>query len=155
MKMEQTECSETTAYKIQTLGNYPEEIIQKHYIICVFSFKPLPQNSSEQREQYRQSACNHCRNGDATLHSLRTVDLQVTVNNIQIMRLVQQCFCNEFISPSWVLHVKCPIFLPDFNQIWIFSTDFHETPQHQISRKSIQWEQRRHMPTHGQTLTLR
>jgi len=28
MKMEQTECSETLAYKIQTLGNYPLESIQ-------------------------------------------------------------------------------------------------------------------------------
>jgi hypothetical protein len=28
MKMEQTKCSETSAYKIQTLGNYPEENIQ-------------------------------------------------------------------------------------------------------------------------------
>ena len=28
MKTEQTECSETSAYKIQTLGNYPEENIQ-------------------------------------------------------------------------------------------------------------------------------
>jgi len=28
MKMEQTECSETSAYKIQTPGNYPEEDIQ-------------------------------------------------------------------------------------------------------------------------------
>jgi len=28
MKMEQTECSETSAYKIQTLGNYPQENIQ-------------------------------------------------------------------------------------------------------------------------------
>ena len=27
-KMEQTECSETSAYKIQTQGNYPEENIQ-------------------------------------------------------------------------------------------------------------------------------
>jgi hypothetical protein len=26
--MEQTECSKTSAYKIQTLGNYPEENIQ-------------------------------------------------------------------------------------------------------------------------------
>ena len=26
--MEQTECSETLAYKIQMLGNYPEETIQ-------------------------------------------------------------------------------------------------------------------------------
>ena len=28
MKMEQTECSETSAYKLQTLGNYPKESIQ-------------------------------------------------------------------------------------------------------------------------------
>jgi hypothetical protein len=28
MKMEQTECSETSAYKIQAPGNYPEENIQ-------------------------------------------------------------------------------------------------------------------------------
>jgi hypothetical protein len=28
MKMEQTEFSETSAYKIQTPGNYPEEEIQ-------------------------------------------------------------------------------------------------------------------------------
>jgi hypothetical protein len=28
MKMEQTECSETSAYKIQKSGNYPEENIQ-------------------------------------------------------------------------------------------------------------------------------
>jgi len=27
MKMEQTECSESSAYKIQILGNYPEESI--------------------------------------------------------------------------------------------------------------------------------
>ena len=29
MKMEQTECSETSAYKIQTPGNHPEENIQQ------------------------------------------------------------------------------------------------------------------------------
>jgi len=29
MKMEQIECSETSAYKIQTSGNYPEESIQQ------------------------------------------------------------------------------------------------------------------------------
>jgi len=28
MKMEQIECSETSAYTIQTPGNYPEESIQ-------------------------------------------------------------------------------------------------------------------------------
>jgi hypothetical protein len=30
--------------------------------------------------------------------------------------------------------------MPDFNQIWIFSTDFHRSPQYQISRKFVQWE---------------
>jgi hypothetical protein len=30
MKMEQTECSETLAYKLQTPGNYPEESIQQN-----------------------------------------------------------------------------------------------------------------------------
>ena len=34
MKMEQTECSETSAYKIQTPGNYPEENI-KQFIACL------------------------------------------------------------------------------------------------------------------------
>jgi len=29
-KMEQTECSETSTYKIQTPGNYPEENIQQY-----------------------------------------------------------------------------------------------------------------------------
>jgi len=30
MKMEQTECSETSAYKIKMQGNYSEESIQQH-----------------------------------------------------------------------------------------------------------------------------
>ena len=41
MKMEQTECSETSAYKIQTPGNYPEESIQEG-IYC----RALSQHSS-------------------------------------------------------------------------------------------------------------
>ena len=28
-------------------------------------------------------------------------------------------------------------------QIWNLSTDFHKSPQHQISIKSVQWEPRR------------
>jgi hypothetical protein len=52
MKMEQTECSETSAYKIQTPGNYPEENIQHtehseslksrmYYIFCGLNFTPF------------------------------------------------------------------------------------------------------------------
>ena len=34
-------------------------------------------------------------------------------------------------------HVKFQSYMPDFNQIWIFSTDFHESPQYLISRKPL------------------
>jgi len=34
MKMEQTECSKTSAYKIQKLRNYPEESIRQ-YLHCM------------------------------------------------------------------------------------------------------------------------
>ena len=33
MKMEQTECFETSAYKIQTPGYYPEESIQQSELL--------------------------------------------------------------------------------------------------------------------------
>ena len=33
--MEQTECSETSAYKPQTPGNYPEENIQQYFGYCL------------------------------------------------------------------------------------------------------------------------
>jgi len=36
-------------------------------------------------------------------------------------------------------HPKCPKVLPNFNQIWTFSTDFHTSPHYQISQKSVQW----------------
>jgi len=36
MKMEHTECSETSAYNIETLGNYPEESIQNFYFLYDF-----------------------------------------------------------------------------------------------------------------------
>jgi hypothetical protein len=35
MQMEQTACSKTLAYKIQTLGNYPEESMQHAYSLTV------------------------------------------------------------------------------------------------------------------------
>jgi hypothetical protein len=38
------------------------------------------------------------------------------------------------------LHLKCLMVLPDFNQIWIFMTDFHRSPKYQMSWKSINWE---------------
>ena len=51
------------------------------------------------------------------------------------------------------LVINFPIFLPDYNQIWILLTDFNESPQYQISRTSDQWEPRRWMQTEMRKLT--
>jgi len=46
MKMEQTECSETSAYKIQTPANYPKESIQQEAGILVSTTAVLSLNSA-------------------------------------------------------------------------------------------------------------
>ena len=48
-------------------------------------------------------------------------------------------------------HVKCPLFLSDFNETWIFSTDFRKILSFQFYWKSMKWEQRCSMRTDGQT----
>ena len=47
--------------------------------------------------------------------------------------------------------MKSPIFLTNFDQIWISSTDFHRCPQYQISQKSVHWQLRWCMQTEGRT----
>jgi hypothetical protein len=54
MKMEQTECSEISAYKIQTPGNYREENIQQIYSRCKeILFHVLKNDRLIQKYEYR------------------------------------------------------------------------------------------------------
>jgi hypothetical protein len=55
MKIEETECFETSAYKIQTPRNYPEEIIQDPALIGVFCIWTLYDQNQEKHlcELYR------------------------------------------------------------------------------------------------------
>jgi hypothetical protein len=51
------------------------------------------------------------------------------------------------------LHVKYPLFLWDFNETWIFWTDFGKKKnfKYQVLSKSVQWELSCSMRTDGQT----
>jgi hypothetical protein len=72
MKMEQTECSETSAYKTQTPGNHPEESIQQrvlylrtyahllHYIAEFFSKREMFQMKAA--EDIKFTFCVTCFN---------------------------------------------------------------------------------------------
>ena len=50
MKMEQTECSETSAYKIQTPGNHPKESIQHIFMSVRPYVSPNEQLGSHRRD---------------------------------------------------------------------------------------------------------
>jgi hypothetical protein len=48
------------------------------------------------------------------------------------------------------LHVKYSLFLSDFNESWILSTDFRKMLKYQISWTSVRWEPSGSMRTDGQ-----
>jgi len=50
-----------------------------------------------------------------------------------------------------VLEVKYPLLLSDFNEDWIFSTDFWMLLKYQISRQSVRWESSSSVRTYRQT----
>jgi hypothetical protein len=54
-------------------------------------------------------------------------------------------------KPYLCLHVQCPKFVPNFNQIRILATNSYESPKYKISRASVQWESRWYKKKDGQT----
>jgi len=44
------------------------------------------------------------------------------------------------IKDIFGIYVKCPLFLSDFHNTWIFSTGFRKVLKYQILWKSTHWE---------------
>ena len=92
---------------------------------------------------------NHFCHGNATALSLYCCDCQqkyYVLHKMPLWRIYVSGNTKMYLRP----HVKYLIFLPDFNQICTFSTDFHSSPQNQISRKSFHWKLRWYKRTNGQ-----
>jgi len=66
---------------------------------------------------------NYCCKVKAAMLSVCTGEVHVTVNNMEILDVAQQCFYGDFLSPcqkkiaSSDLHVKCRTVFSDYNQI--------------------------------------
>jgi hypothetical protein len=73
------------------------------------------------------------------------------------LKVCLKCFSfwegfGEILSQMYIrLHVKCPLFLSDFNQTWIFSTDFRKVIKYRIAWKSVQWKPTCSMRAAGRT----
>jgi len=55
-----------------------------------------------------------------------------------ILRRIQRDIIRMYVG----IHIKYPLLLSEFNEIWIFSTDVLKILNNQISRRSVQWEPR-------------
>jgi len=68
-----------------------------------------------------------------------------------ILRRTERGMIKKYLG----LYVNCPLFLSEFNENLIFSTDFRKIIQYQISWKSVQWEPSCSMWVDGQKNRLR
>jgi hypothetical protein len=77
---------------------------------------------------------NHCCNGNSTMCSPHT---ELCHCQYEKTMLSCQIYVDGNNKMYLDLHVKCPIFLPDTNQIWDFMTDYHKNPPYQLSQKYV------------------
>jgi hypothetical protein len=66
---------------------------------------------------------------------IQNVSVDFLYNSEIFLTLKRTQLC--IIKNEYWLHVKCPLYLSDFNWNWIFSTDFLKIFQCQISWKSV------------------
>jgi hypothetical protein len=87
---------------------------------------------------------NHCCKVKAAMHFLRILS--------KCYRQQYENFERYITMILWLIYlginVKFPIFLSDFNQIWILSTDFHENPDKKFRGNLCRGSR---ADTHGQT----
>ena len=94
--MEQTECSETSAYKIQMPGNYPEEDIQ-HVISCLSRYDQPDLVSSH---QVKSKSIYKCVDMATCLLTIRSVNIAkfTSLPPLSISLSSKQSFSN--VSPN-------------------------------------------------------
>ena len=92
MKMEQTECSETSAYKIQTPGNYPEENIQQVSCCLKYFWYRVFNELQEKCCMVNSSMLGRCRRmlKDDVNVDCKEVDWKV-VDSIHLAQCSQEC----------------------------------------------------------------
>ena len=66
---------------------------------------------------------------------------------------ISHCKKNSTRCHKWIigLHLKCSLFLSDFNETWILSTDFRKIFKCQFSWESVLWEPSYYRRTEGRT----
>ena len=81
-----------------------------------------------QCQQYENCQCQQYENCQCQQYET------ANANNMKTLTVEQHCFYGEFMWPATLkrLHIKCPIFLSDFSQIWCFTTDFHKAPSNKF-----------------------
>jgi hypothetical protein len=79
----------------------------------------------------------HCEAFAQYLHPSSIINGLITFNSKRALFWRSLVTDNKTYSS---LHVKCPMFLPDFNKIWNFSKDCRKSSHYDFSRICVQWE---------------